>query len=262
MFMLSLACPSQDASRDGKCVSGLCECVCTHVLVCRTSAESSEAQSRRNTLSLTLSMCTCACTVCAYLSISVCMRERGNFLECARVLKVTRQHSGTRSLLYCLYVQKQTTTVEPCHWLVDTYSNMFSKSKKKHCQLREPDSISATKWKEQARHSKQAKNRYCCQKKIVTTNMSIYICTDTIGLPRNCTFTGSFYSCIMHNFGTILTRWEEITPKFSSDDSHQKHLHLQIKLCSAVNNFPNFIEVLFYMNIMIWWYQWRTFWYL
>lgn len=67
---------------------------------------------------------------CARAYVCVCLCVRGaTLLERARVPKVTRRHSGKRSLLYCLYVQKQTTVVEPCHWLVYTYRQHVWKSK-------------------------------------------------------------------------------------------------------------------------------------
>lgn len=108
MLLLSfaLARPSQEASRDGKCASQLCVCVCVCVLVCGTSAESSEAQlGRRNTCNLSPTVCACACvyTCEILLCVRVLVYMRGaTFLEPARVLKVTRRHSGKRSSLYCL----------------------------------------------------------------------------------------------------------------------------------------------------------------
>lgn len=137
-----------------------CECVCTcmssnnkhRVLWGTVGKEHTLSDSHCVYMGMNVNTCLFQC-VC--LGNCVCVRG-ATLLERARVLKVTRQHSGTRSLLYCLYVQKQTSAVEPCHWLVDTSSNMFW-NPKTHCQQREPDSISAIKWKEQARHSKQAK---------------------------------------------------------------------------------------------------------
>ena len=94
--------------QDSLCVVCVCVCVRMHVLVCGTSAESSEAQSGRNTRNLTLTVCTCACmcvclfvcvcvSVCVCLGICVCVRG-ATLLERARVLKVTRRHSGKKIL--------------------------------------------------------------------------------------------------------------------------------------------------------------------
>ena len=150
--------------QDSLCVVCVCVCVRMHVLVCGTSAESSEAQSGRNTRNLTLTVCTCACMcVCLFVCVCVCLfvcvwvfvyvwegRLCWSVPEC---WKWQGDTVGKRSSPLGLYVQKQTTAVEPCHWLEDTYSNMFG-CPKTHCQRREPDSISPIKWKEQLRHFK------------------------------------------------------------------------------------------------------------
>ena len=76
---------------------------------------------------------------------------------------------------------------------------------------------------------KKKKTDNTAKKKRANTNVRDYICIDIIGPFGNCTFTGSFHSCIISSHGCMLTRYEEITSVISCDDSHQKCSHLQIK---------------------------------
>lgn len=137
---LSLAYPSQDASRDGKCVSQLlCVFVRTHV---PRLWNSPPRRSREETHAIWLSLCTCMCVhtsicgsctclgICVYVYVCVWETEReGRF--CWSVPECWKWQGGTVGKDPCRAVceQKQTTAMEPCHWLVDIYSNMFGNPK-------------------------------------------------------------------------------------------------------------------------------------
>lgn len=137
---LSLACPSQDARKDVMCVLRLCAHM--HVLV-RGKRREQEALG---------GLVAKEYTQCAAHSVhecqSICVQE--GWL-CCIMPKCWKWQGGTvrgRSLLIYLQVSKKAAMMEPCHWLVDTFSKM-SVNPKISCQLWEPNLLSVITGKEQ-----------------------------------------------------------------------------------------------------------------